>query len=174
MADDTSTTTEPDEAATANPGDTPDEELGEAGLRALQREREQRRSLEQQLRELQPLAAKARELEEAQKTEAQRLQERAAAAERERDEVRVEMARLRMAARYGIAEDDLDLLGTGTDEEIESRAKRLSERFAAPPAAASATRPTESMRSLTSGSTGEEPSSDGNEWFRKFAAGARH
>ena len=82
MADDTSTTTEPDEAATANPGDTPDEELGEAALRALQREREQRRALEQQLRELQPLAAKARELEEAQKTEAQRLQERAAAAER--------------------------------------------------------------------------------------------
>lgn len=114
-------------------------------------------------------AKRLAELEDAQKSEAQRLEERAAAAERERDEVRVELTRLRMATRYGIAEDDLDLLGSGSDEEIESRAKRLAERFAATPAATVPGKPTESMRSLKSGSTGEEPSTDGNDWFRRFA-----
>lgn len=86
-------------------------------------------------------------LERANESDAQRL-------ERERDEARQnaesstsELARLRAAMRYGLAEDDLDLLGTGTAEEIDERAKRLADRLGAaakkPPASR---RPAESLR----------------------------
>lgn len=33
--------------------------------------------------------------------------------------------------KYGLTEDDLDLLGTGTAEEIDARAKRLADRLGA-------------------------------------------
>ena len=166
MADDTAPTE--DATATAAPVQD-DEQLGEAGLKALQRERDTRKALEQQIRALEPLAAKARELEESQKSEQQRLEDRAAAAERERDEVRVELTRLRMATRYGISEDDLDLLGVGTDEDIEARAKRLSERLATTPATVPA-RPVDTSRLKSAAVDVETPPPDNNEWFRRLAS----
>lgn len=69
--------------------------------------------------------------ESAKLTDLQRL-------ERERDKHRdaaqsatVELARLRAAMKHGLAEDDLDLLGSGTPDEIEARAARLAERIGA-------------------------------------------
>lgn len=70
-------------------------------------------------------------LEDAKKTEIERIQERAALAEAERDANRVELTRFRLAARYGLGEDDLDFLPAGSDEEMEDRAKRLSARLKA-------------------------------------------
>lgn len=77
------------------------------------------------VRELEPLAQKAAELEEASKTEAQRSTDRAAAAERQRDEARAESLRYKAAATHGIGQEHFDLLGTGTEEEITARAERL-------------------------------------------------
>ena len=153
------------EAGSATEPEEQDERLGEAGLRALQREREQRRALEQQLKSLEPLAARARELEDAQKTEQQRLEERAAAAERERDETRQELTRLRMAARYGLAEDDIDLLGVGSDEEIEARAKRLADRLSATPPVTPG-RPVDASRLRSAAADADAPPADGNDWLR--------
>jgi hypothetical protein len=42
-------------------------------------------------------------------------------------------ARLRAAVKFGIDEDDLDLLGNGTEDEILARAERLASRFKADP-----------------------------------------
>jgi hypothetical protein len=77
------------------------------------------------VRELEPQAAKARELEEAQQTEAERIAARATAAERERDEARADGLRYKAAAAHGIGEDYFDLLGSGDEEAIKSRAERV-------------------------------------------------
>lgn len=90
-------------------------------------------------------ADKLSELEKSQMTEQQRL-------ERERDEARTsldasssELARLRAAMKYGLEDDDLDLLGTGSAEEIDARAKRLSERLASTTKKPATRRPAESL-----------------------------
>lgn len=70
-------------------------------------------------------------LEDAKKTEIERIAERATLAERERDETRVELTRYRLAAKYGLDEGDLDFIPAGSDEDMEARAKRLSDRLKA-------------------------------------------
>jgi uncharacterized membrane protein len=45
----------------------------------------------------------------------------------------LEIARLTAALNHGLSADDLDLLGTGTAEEITKRAERLAERLAPEP-----------------------------------------
>ncbi len=94
-------------------------------------------------------AKRLNELERANESAQQRL-------ERERDEARSaaetstsELARLRAAMRYGLAEDDLDLLGTGTAEEIDERAKRLADRLGATAKKPASRRPAEHLRGGT-------------------------
>lgn len=70
------------------------------------------------------------EFEESQKTELQKAADAAAKAKAEADAVRAELARMQAAVKYGLSEDDLDLLGThGGPEEIEQRAERLAARL---------------------------------------------
>lgn len=78
-----------------------------------------------QVRELEPQAAKARQLEEAQQTEAERIVARATAAERERDEARAQSLRYDAAITHGISKDYFDLLGTGDEAAISQRAETL-------------------------------------------------
>lgn len=87
------------------------------------------KTLRKELRELKPLADKAKQLEEAQKSESEKLNDRASSAEKEATKAKAEAAKLRMAIKYGLSEEDLDFLGSGDEEEIEERAKRLSERL---------------------------------------------
>lgn len=86
-------------------------------------------NLRSEKEQLKPLADKAKELEDAQKTEVERASEAKQTAEQQAAEARSEATRLRMAIKYGLEEDDLDLLGSGSEEDIEARAKRLSERI---------------------------------------------
>lgn len=65
------------------------------------------------------------DFQESQKSEQQKIADRAAQAERERDEARVEGLRYKAAAKHGISEDDFDLLGVGDEEAIEKRATRI-------------------------------------------------
>jgi hypothetical protein len=86
------------------------------------------------------LKSKAAEFDrasDAQKTEAQRIAGQLAKVEkerdgtsRERDELRTQLARLEVALEHGISREDIDLLGSGSREEIDARAKRLAERLA--------------------------------------------
>ena len=70
-------------------------------------------------------AQRLAEIEDAQKTEQQRLADRQAQIERERDEARAEGLRYKAAATHGIGEDYFDLLGSGDEETISSRGERL-------------------------------------------------
>lgn len=76
----------------------------------------------------------AKELEkikEGQKTEAQKQQEANAQAAKEAADARAETARWKAAAAHGVDETNFDLLGTGTDQEVGDRAKRVGALLAA-------------------------------------------
>src|SRR5690554_3199625 len=74
-------------------------------------------------------AAKLDQIEEANKTEAQKLADAKAAAERERDEAKAEALRFKVASKHGISDEDAELFLTGSDEDtLTKQAQRLTER----------------------------------------------
>lgn len=126
----------------------------------------------EELEELRNAAAKYQELQDAQKTELQRLTEQATTASQQLAEQRAVNARLMAAATHSIPPDLIDLLGTGTDEEINARAAVLAERLkaAAPPAAAAPAVPAP-QRPVESLTPGAAPASaapeDPDAWIRR-------
>lgn len=78
---------------------------------------------------LKPLADKARELEQAQMSEQERLTAALDAAQAEGTSAKTEAAKLRAAIKHRLSEDDLELLGDGTPEQIEERAEKLAVRI---------------------------------------------
>lgn len=79
-------------------------------------------------------ADKAKEFDafqESQKSEQQKIADRAAAAERERDDARAEGLRYKAAAKFSVDEDHFDLLGSGDEETILARAERVGGLIAA-------------------------------------------
>lgn len=116
----------------------------QAELERVRKESAERRV---KLRELEPLAQQAREAEEAQKTEVQKALERAEAAEKRDREREENFSRLDIAVHLGIEPDNIDLIGSGSREEMEARAIRVkamqdSQRITAPPS----DRPVEGLR----------------------------
>lgn len=89
------------------------------------------KGLRARVKELEQYEAKAKADEDAKKPEIERLNERAAKAEQRAAEVEAELARERIARRHGISDEDMDLLGSGTEEQIEARAQRLAAKNAA-------------------------------------------
>lgn len=117
------------------------------------------------------MASRLAEIEDAQKTEQQRLEERAAAAERQAAQLQAANARLLAAATYGIPADLVDLLGEGDDEQISDRARLLAEKLTASapqptPAPPMSTRPVESLKPGAA-PTASEPDPDA--WLRRMA-----
>jgi hypothetical protein len=79
--------------------------------------------------DLRAKAARLAEIEEANKSEAQKLADAKAAAERDRDVAKAEALRLRIATKHGISDEDADLFLTGTDEAtLTKQAERLAQR----------------------------------------------
>lgn len=84
--------------------------------------------------DLQQKATQFDQLTASQQTELQREQTARQAAEQTAQQHAADLARTKAALKYKLSEEDLDLLPTtGTAEEIDARAKRLSERLAPPP-----------------------------------------
>ncbi|MFF4530773.1 hypothetical protein ACFY1P_16050 [Streptomyces sp. NPDC001407] len=75
--------------------------------------------------ELEPAAAELHQLQEAGKTEAQRLTERAEAAERQADQTRAELVRAQVAHSRGLTERQAARLVGTTREELEADADEL-------------------------------------------------
>lgn len=100
------------------------------------------------IRELEPKAKAFDEAAEAQKTEVQRATDRATAAEQALATREQELNILRAAAKHGIPEEDHDLLGSGTPEELDARAARLAARYpaSAPTPPPPSDRPVEGLR----------------------------
>lgn len=90
---------------------------------------ENSRKWEQRAKENKSAAEKLAALEESQKTEAQKLADRAAAAEKERDEARLEALRVKVGAAKKLPADVVDLLKGDTEEELSAHADRLAEHF---------------------------------------------
>lgn len=113
-------------------GVTPDEEVPAGDKRAvladLAKERDKRQELERRLADLEPLAKKAQEIEDAQKSEVQRATEAAAAAEDRAVKAEAEALRYRIATKHSISEADAKLWLTGTTEDdLTKQAERLAE-----------------------------------------------
>lgn len=70
-------------------------------------------------------ATRLAEIEDAQKSEQQKILDRQSAIERERDEAKADGLRYKAAAKHGIGEDYFDLLGSGDEEAIVGRAERV-------------------------------------------------
>lgn len=85
--------------------------------------------LRRQIAELQPLAAKARELEEAQKTEQQRLAEQLAAAQQEAATYRGQALRMKVATEKGVPAALVGRLQGSTEEELAADADALLAAF---------------------------------------------
>ena len=108
-------------AVPAPVGDPPaaDEPLGAPGLKALQAERDARAAAEKANADL---AAKVKEFEDRDKTEAQKATERLAASEAAAADAQIQLARYKVAAEKGV---DAELL-TGKDEtEMRAAADKL-------------------------------------------------
>ena len=72
-------------------------------------------------------AKKLSELEDAQKSETQRLADAATAAKTEADAAKADALRWRIAAKYGVSDEDAELFLTGTDEAtLTKQAERLA------------------------------------------------
>jgi hypothetical protein len=138
-------------AEQTKPGRTPEEY--EAELAKVRREAANYRV---KLKEVEPIAKKAQEAAEAEKTEVQRANERAQAAEKALEDQNILNTRLNLAVQYNLPPDDIDYLGSGTPEEMELRAKGIAAKNAA--AAKANPPPTDRpMEGLRPGATPEPP-----------------
>lgn len=107
--------------------------------------------LRRRIKELEPQAQQFKALEDASKSELQRLTEAHATAQKDADTARAEAIRYKAAATYGIGADHFDLLGSGTEDEISARAEKVAALIAAQAAQATTTtkpvtRPVEQLR----------------------------
>jgi len=92
---------------------------------AIEKRNKENQSLRARLKELEPLAAKAREADEANKTEVQKATDARAAAERERDDARLELLRRDVAAKAGLPAELAARLRGSTEAELTADAKEL-------------------------------------------------
>jgi hypothetical protein len=124
-------------------------------------------------------ARKLAEIDEASKTEAQKLTDRAAAAEQRATESEARYHRTLAAATYGLPPSLIDRIAGATEEEINSSAEELAaeinQRVAEQVAAAATgqprtggTRPVESLRPGAAPAGNDRASTDANVLFRQL------
>jgi len=151
---------EVDETETESPEETVEtdvdtgkaEQFDEARAKAkIAKANSEAANLRKRLKDLEPLAAKAQELEDANKTESQKLTERAAAAEKVATDAQSELMRLRVGVRKGLTEKQASRLVGATEEDLEADADELLESFggAGKPVPKVAGKPTERLRGGT-------------------------
>lgn len=140
------------EAPAAQPEQQNHEELPQWARDAITKANKEAANYRTQVAELKPQADQFRQLEEASKSEAQRLAEAAETAKRDAETARAEAIRYKAAATYGVPSEHFDLLGSGSEEEVTARAEKISALIAAqaaittPPVTPPATRPVEQLR----------------------------
>lgn len=157
---------DPAGATPPNPAPTPPadpaqplaEPLGDAGKKALQAERDARRALEQQLKDLKPLVDFVSQVRggqavpDSQKTEAEQLSTRIAELEKAAADERQARIRLEVAAEKGLTPDQAARLQGATREELAADADSLKALFptAAPAPGTPAPDPSQGARGAAS------------------------
>lgn len=116
-------------------------------------------------------AQRLAEIEDAQKTEQQKLTERASAAEQRLAQTMAANARLLAAAVHGIPPELIDLLGDGSEEQINERAQLLAEKLAAavPTPATPTPQPSRPVESLKPGAAPAAEPASADDWIRRMA-----
>lgn len=109
-------------------------QLGDAGKAALQAERAAKKAAEKRAADAE---ARLKTIEDAEKTDLQRAQDRAAELEKTLAEEQRQRLRLQVATQHKIGTDDLILLTGSTEEELTAQATRIA-ALATAQAAASA------------------------------------
>jgi hypothetical protein len=169
----------PQQAAspTADPKpETPDWEAEALKWKSLSRQHEKQHlaalgfKSKDEIDQLRQAAQKYSEFEDTQKSELQRANERAQNVEQQLADLRSTNARLMAAATHNIPPDLIDLLGSGTDEEINARAEVLAERLKASAPAVTPT-PQRPVEALTPGAATASASTTASpdEWIRRLA-----
>jgi hypothetical protein len=131
MAEEATTTDAPEATTTdhANDnGDSPETEGQwdeDTFRKALTKKNNEAKSLRQRLKELEPLAAKAKEFEEASKTESQKLTETLDGERRARESAEAKLLRYEVGADKGVPPHLMRFLSGATREEIEEAADVL-------------------------------------------------
>ena len=147
-----------DEAPSAT-DETPAEEteLGDAGKAALDKERQARREAERKAKENADAAKRLAELEDAQKTETEKLNSKVSTLAGENETLALANARLRVAIRHGLTEDQSRRLIGADEEELEADAQVLLKTLSPPlqEESPSPSRPRENLR------TGAQPATPG-------------
>lgn len=144
------------------------EQLGDAGKRALDAMKAKLKAERARIKELEPLAAKAREADEAAKSQAQKDAEARAAVERERDEARMELLRMNVAMSKGLTPELAARLRGNTEAELAKDADELL-KLVTPPAQQSSSRPVADLRpgALPAGDNSKPFNAD--DWIRDRA-----
>lgn len=127
-----------------------------------------RSDLETAKNELKATREQLGEKEEAEKTEFQRIQDRATAAEQEANNAKLELMRLRVAKEHSLPDDLMEFLTGDSEEDLAAKAQRLAE-YAAGPAAEVPGRPKPRLRP----GTGEDPSTGSAADFDPAAIAAK-
>jgi hypothetical protein len=122
---------QPPEGQPAAPVDQNVDALPSWAREAITKANREAASYRTQVQELKPRADQFAALEEASKSELQRIQEAHDAERTRAEQFSAEALRMRVALEHGINKDDLDLLGSGTEEQITARAQRIAALHAA-------------------------------------------
>lgn len=132
-----------EEQAAADAAEFGDDFDKDRALATIRKQREAEAAAEKRAKDAE---AELKTYRDAEKTDQEKLAEGKATAEKEAADARNELTRLRVAMKYELDEEDLDLLGTGTEEQIEARAKRLAERGSSSEGEARSGRPRERLK----------------------------
>ena len=124
------TAVEPDSTTPAEPGAKPGLTL-EKALAELKKARDDAAANRVKVKELEPLAKKQLEADEAKKDEVTKANERAQAAEKLYQDQAILNTQLNLAVTYHLPPEDIQYLGSGTPEEMEDRAKGIAAKNAA-------------------------------------------
>lgn len=135
---------------------------------ALEKKNREAQSLRQRVKELEPLAAKAREADEAAKTAEQKAAEARAQAERERDAALAELLRLKVAAAKGLSPELAARLQGSTEEELTKDADELL-KLVKPAQQQSPARPVADLKAGALPAGDASRSFDADAWIRAEA-----
>lgn len=128
----TENTTDVVDDTTAEPADEPShDDLPDWARAALKKANAEAASYRTKVRELEPLAKKARDLEDASKTEIEKAAERLTAAEQRAQEAELRALRLEVAAEKGLTPAQARRLVGTSKEELEADADELLDTFGA-------------------------------------------
>lgn len=115
-----------DDTPEGDPPPEPTDDLGDSGKKALAAERKARRDAERQLKDMQDRLAA---IEDAEKTETQRLADKLAEAEARATQAEANALRLQVAQSKGLSAAQAKRLVGSTQEELEADADEILEAF---------------------------------------------